>query len=118
MQLVISRGQAEQRGMFGGNKGVQFSLHYRLELTEEEHALVDRYRLTDHVLTRSQAKVDTVRDAIQGITETVGSVEILLNNEKAIKRACDSFYRLVLVAQSFGGEEIFELPLHENQAQD
>lgn len=118
MQLVISRGQADQRGMFGGHKGVQFSLYYRLELTAEEHALVDRYRLVDHVLTRSQAKIDTVRDAMQGVTEIVGSVEILLNNEKVVKRACDSFYRLVTVAQSFGGEEIVELPLHESHDRD
>lgn len=118
MQLVINRGQADQKGVFGGHKGVQFSLDYRLLLTAEELALVDRYRLTDHVLTRSQAKIDTVRDALQGVTETVGSVEILLNNERVVKKACNSFYQLLLVARSFGGEEIIEFPLDGEQIDD
>lgn len=117
MHLVINRSQADQKGMFGGHKGVQFSLYYRLVLTAEEQALVDRYRLADHILTRSQTKIDTVRDALQGVTEAVGSVEILLNNERVVKRACNSFYRLVLVARSFGGEEIIKLPLDEDQTE-
>jgi len=118
VHLVIKRGQTDQKGVFGGHKGVQFSLYYRLVLTPDEQALVDRYRLADHILSRSQAKIDTVREAVQGITEAVGSVEVLLNNEAVIRRACNSFYRLVQVARSFGGEEIVKLPLDDGQAQD
>ena len=50
MQLVIRRSQADVKEVFGGHKGVQFSLYYRLVLTPEEDALVQRYQLNIHAL--------------------------------------------------------------------
>jgi type II secretory pathway component PulJ len=114
MHLVIKRNQADMKGVFGGHKGVQFSLYYRLVLTPEEEQLVSRYRLDNHVLTRSAVKVDTVRQATQGIQESMESVDVLLNNEDVIKSACDQFCKLMAVARSFGGEEIVNLPLDAN----
>jgi hypothetical protein len=111
MHLLIKRDQADMKGVFGGHKGVQFSLYYRLVLTPEEEQLVGRYKLDNHVLTRSPAKIDTVRQATQGISQSVESVEVLLNNEEVIKRACDQFCTLIAVARSFGGEEMVKLPL-------
>lgn len=114
MELVIRRTQADVKGVFGGNKGVSFNLHYRLVLTAEEAALVQRYRLDMHVLSRSGNGVaETVGDVIRGVNQSVGSVDILLNNEAIAKRACDSFYKLIMVAQSFGGEEVVKFPLQD-----
>jgi hypothetical protein len=112
MKLVIKRSQADVKGMLGGHKGVQFNLHYRLVLDQAEAAVVDRYKLSFHVLSRSNAGVTrTVADAMGGITQSVQSVEVLLNNERVIKEACDEFYTLLRVAQSFGGEEVVDFPL-------
>jgi hypothetical protein len=112
MQLVIRRTQADAKGVFGGHKGVNFNLFYRLVLTPEETSVVQRYKLDMHVLSRSGAgTTETVGEAIRGVNQTVQSVDVLLNNEDIAKRACDSFYKLLLVAQSFGGEDVVEFPL-------
>lgn len=112
MELVIRRSQADVKGAFGGNKGVAFNLYYRLVLTPEEAALVQKYRLDTHVLSRSGNGVsETVGQVIRGVNQSVQSVDILLGNEATVKRACDSFYKLVLVARSFGGEEVVKFPL-------
>jgi hypothetical protein len=112
MQLVIKRTQADVKGMLGGNKGVQFNLYYRLLLAPEEASLVQRYKLDTHVLSQSGAgAVETVGDLIRGVSQSVRTVEILLRNEEVAKRACNSFYSLILVAKSFGGEEVVDFPL-------
>jgi hypothetical protein len=104
--------------MFGGNKGVQFNLFYRLVLTPEETSLVERYKLGYHVLSTSGAGVrETVNEVLRGVNQSVQSVDVLLGNEEVIKRACNSFYSLILVARSFGGEEIVTFPLGSNAAE-
>jgi hypothetical protein len=114
MQLVIRRGQVDAKGVFGGHKGVNFNLFYRLVLSPEETAVVQRYKLDMHVLSRSGSGLpETVGDAMRGVNQTVQSVDVLLNNEKIAKTACDSFYKLLVVAQSFGGEEVVDFPLVE-----
>src|SRR5689334_8361568 len=111
MQLVIKRTQADVKGMFGGNKGVQFNLYYRLVLTQDESAIVQRYRLETHVLSTSGAGLpETVGDLLRGVNQSVQTVEVLLRNEEVAKRACNSFYTLVQVAKSFGGEEVVNFP--------
>jgi len=114
MQLVIRRTQADMKGVFGGHKGVQFNLYYRLVLTPDEAALVQKYKLDMHVLSKSgSGLVETVADAIRGVNQSIQSVDILLGNEATAKRSCDAFYKLILVARSFGGEEVVEFPLRD-----
>jgi hypothetical protein len=114
VQLVIKRTQADVKSMFGSNKGVQFNLHYRLVLTADEAALVQRYKLESHILSKNGAgAVETVGDLIRGVGQSVQTVEVLLRNEEVAKRACDSFYSLILVAKSFGGEEVVDFPLRD-----
>jgi hypothetical protein len=112
MQLVIKRTQADMKGMFGGNKGVQFNLHYKLSLAPEEASVVERYKLGLHVLSTSGSGLpETVNDVLRGVNQSVQSVPVLLRNEEVIKRACNSFYTLIEVAKSFGGEEVVNFPL-------
>ncbi len=114
MKLVIKRTQADMKGVFGGNKGVQFNLHYRLMLTPEEASVVERYKLGYHVLSTSGAGVnETVNDVVRGVSQSVNSVPVLLRNEDVIKSACNSFYTLLEVAKSFGGEETIHFPLKD-----
>jgi hypothetical protein len=45
---------------------------------------------------------------MQGVTEEVKDITILLNNEKIIKDACKNFKNLLQVMATFGGEEVID----------
>jgi len=114
MKLVIKRDQQVQKGIFGGHKGMTFILSYRVELSPEEKALVEKYKVEDYTLTYTtsrdgtQLPKDTVRGLMQGEREVVKDITILLNNEEIIKGACKNFKNLLEVMATFGGEEVIE----------
>ena len=114
MKLIIKRDQQAQKGIFGGQKGMTFLLSYRVELSPEEEALVEKYKVEDYVLTyttnRDGTKLpkDTVRRLMQGESESVKDITILLNNEEIIKNACKNFKTLLEVMATFGGEEVIK----------
>jgi hypothetical protein len=114
MKLIIRRDQAEKKGVFGGHKGIRFILSCRVELTEKEKELIDRYKAEYHVLTwRDDGSGGQIPDLsigtlVEGITEEIDNVATLLNNEEVIKEACKNFKTLLEVMASFGGEEVVE----------
>lgn len=116
MKLIINRSQADKKGMLGGHKGVEFTLSYRLELTADEQALVDRYKLHFYPLTWTTGPSgerqpgDTIATMVQGSRQTVTDVTTLLGNEEVIKDACDKLPPLFQVVRSFGGDEVIEYP--------
>lgn len=115
MKLVIKRSQQDVKGLLGGNKGVEFTLYYRLDLTSEELELVQRYRLSEYALTWKRFRDDripddTIANMIAGRSQTVSGVTILVQNEKVIKDACDHLPVLFDVIRSFGGEEVIDYP--------
>ncbi len=115
MRLIINRSQAAMRGMFGGHKGVQFTLSYRLELTAEEQELVRQYKLEHYPLTWStqsgqRMPDDTIANMVLGRSQTITDVTTLIGNERVIKDACDALPPLFEVARSFGGDEVVEYP--------
>ncbi len=62
MKLIIKRDQKEQKGIFGGYKGMTFLLSSRVELTPDEQALIAKYKAEDHTLTyttSSNRRADT-----------------------------------------------------------
>jgi hypothetical protein len=110
MKLEIKRNQAEIKGMFGGHKGVEFSLSMKLVLTPEETAMVEQYSLWGYALwTRGQLPV-TVRTLVQGDHQTLSDVERLLRSERIAKESLDSLPVLFEVIKSFGGVEVVEYP--------
>ena len=114
MKLTIRRDQSAKKGLFGGHKGMNFSLFCRVEISQEERELIDKYKVQDHVLTwreyeGRQIPGLTVQDLVQGKTTEIGDVATLLNNEEVIKDACQNFKNLLIVMASFGGEEVIEI---------
>jgi hypothetical protein len=114
VKLIIRRSQSAKKGLFGGHKGMTFSLYCRVEISPDEQELVNKYQVHDHVLTwrnsdGRQIPGLTVQDLVQGKTTDVEDVATLLNNEEVIKSACQDFKNLLLVMASFGGEEILEI---------
>ena len=45
---------------------------------------------------------------MQGVTQELSDITILLENEQVIKNACAGFKQLLTVMATFGGEEVFE----------
>jgi hypothetical protein len=114
MKLFIKRDQKAQTGILGGHKGMTFLLSYRIELTPEEKALVDKYKAENHPLTfgrdreGKQIPKDTVSSLMRGGTDEVKDITVLLNNEEILKDACKNFKILLNVMATFGGEEIVD----------
>lgn len=114
MKLTIRRDQSAKKGLFGGHKGMNFSLFCRVKISQEEQKLIDKYKVHEHVLTwreydGRQVPGLTIQDLVQGKTTEIGDVATLLNNEEVIKGACQDFKNLLAVMTSFGGEEIIEI---------
>ena len=115
VQLVIKREQAPVKSLLGGHKGVEFTLVYRLLLTDEECELADQYKLGDYPVTwknlpSGQVADDTLRDMVAGRSQTLTDVTTLVGNERAIKDACDSLPKLFEIVRTFGGQEVIDYP--------
>jgi len=83
-------------------------------LTPEEQELITRYKAEHHPLTyrteadSRQVPKDTISSLMQGVTEEIKGITVLLNNESIIKEACKDFKTLLTVMATFGGEEVVE----------
>lgn len=92
---------------------MKFLLSCRVELSPEEEALVEKYKVENYTLTYTTSRDGiqlpyTVRSFMQGVNEEVKDITILLNNEDIIKDACKNFKTLLEVMATFGGEEVIE----------
>jgi hypothetical protein len=113
MKLKIRRDQAAKTGVFGGHKGMRFSLSCRVEISPQEQELIEKYKVHDHALTwretdRGKIPGVTVRNLVSGYNVELDDVATLLNNEDVIKEACKDFKNLLMVMATFGGEEVIE----------
>lgn len=118
MELKIRREQEQKKGFLGGNKGIEFKLRCKVELTPEENALVEKAKVGDYVLTTYTLFEDrkgdyetelTVNDLVHGMTSTVTDVQKLLGLEEEVKNGCQNLKSLLQVISSFGGEEVIEI---------
>ena len=119
MKLIIKRNQADQKGLFGGHKGVNFSLLGRAELNSDERAMIERYKVGEYVLaeyslhqkgsTEPMQFSISVNDIVNGKTVQTGSVATLRDLEETIKTGCKNLKSLLELMSTFGGEEIFEI---------
>ena len=117
MKLIIRRNQADVKGLFGGHKGVRFSLYTKAEITNEEKALIDRYKADDYVLASykrsyKNAPIEfdlSVNNLINGKTIEIDNIQTLLDLEEEIKNGCRNLKNLLLVMSTFGGEETIEV---------
>ena len=118
MKLRIKRNQADVKGLFGGHKGVRFSLYGKCEVNEAEKAVIAKYKVGDYVLSRYQIKPKsgepldfkiTVNGIISGETVETDDIETLLELESSMKSGCRNMLQLLAVMGTFGGEEVIEI---------
>lgn len=119
MRLILTKKQNQKHGLLGGNRGVWFSLHARVDLTPEEQSLVDTYRMGGHTLAvYTHPKFLSEDEVIVKLTPSMlidgyetpatTSVTRLWELEDNIKDACGIFKKFLVLMESFGGEEIIE----------
>lgn len=114
MKVYIKKGQDEKKGLFGGHKGMKFSLSCRIELTSSESALIEKYRVWEYSVLSFKDKrgnniVWNIKDLAKvGNSIVCDGVQELLQQENEIKVACKSLKTLLDVMASFGGEEVIE----------
>jgi predicted GIY-YIG superfamily endonuclease len=110
MKLIMKRDQRDEKGVFGGDKGVTFILTCRVELDPMEQELVSKYKTYDQVLIHKgseQISELTITKLINGVTEEFSDMGTMIKNEEVIKKACESFKNRLLVMATFG-EQVIE----------
>lgn len=117
MKLTIRRNQADVKGFFGGHKGVLFSVYSKADITAEEKALVERYKVGDWVLASRTFTIGKdehtynlkVSRLLEGNTETMKDLADLQKWEEDIKESCKTLKNALLVMATFGGEQVIEI---------
>lgn len=113
MQLVISRNQGS--GMLGG---VKFEINAKVELTQTEAEITKKYKADKEILLKNEIKIPFTGKSID-LAITIGSltagqkfkcsdISEIIECEKNIKEACESFKAYIEVMNSFGGQEVIE----------
>jgi hypothetical protein len=110
MKLFITRDQAA--GLLGG---VRFELRARIELTQEEAELVNKYKANKEVLLQKEIKIPFTTKAVLLDIKIGGLMEgqtfkckDILEYEKNVKEASETFKNYLEVMKNFGGEEVIE----------
>ena len=117
MILTITKNQ--NKGMMGG---VSFEVRAKVQLTEEERNLVEHYKLRNEILFQKHLvnlwgkpteKSSTVRVAelVDGATYKCKDLNEVMGYTESVKEACEALKTYLLLARSFGGEEVYEFEL-------
>ena len=113
MKLMITRDQA--KGMFGG---VKFQMDAKVELTSDEAAVIKKYKADKEVLISKEVKIPftgkainlaiTIDSLVAGQTFKCSDIAEILESEKSVKEACESFKNYIVVMNNFGGQETIQ----------
>jgi hypothetical protein len=103
MQLVIKRRFEPDHKLSSGSSWPYVS-EIKLDLTKEERALIERFKLGDHVLSRKQHGMTQLKDVIRGTSERTPSLDVLIGNENVLRSACAELPAMLDFCRSFGSE--------------
>lgn len=117
MKLTVRRNQSDVKGFLGGHKGVRFSLTGQVAVSDEDRALIDRYKVGEYILAEYEGHIGketltfhvSVNNLINGKSVETDSIKTLLELEEKLKEGCANLKNLLVVMASFGGEETFEI---------
>lgn len=111
MKLLLTRDQGS--GLLGA---VKFKLRAQVKLTKREAGLVRKYRAGREVLLQRQIKIPFTSKLIRldiGIAELINGqvfqckdIADILEYERNVKEACETFRNYLQVMSTFGGEEV------------
>lgn len=128
MELLLTRSQRT------GLRAMVFVLNLRARLTDEEQANVQKYRLGKDILyqkesmktdmveggwirqlftlltAKARGHVFTANDLVKGRSIECKDIVEMIDTENQIRLAADTFYKILLICQSFDGEEVLSYP--------
>jgi hypothetical protein len=114
MKLLLTKNQS--KGIMGK---VSFEVKAQVELVNEEKKLIEHYSLGNEILFQRKMTniwgqptdhlIDVrVRDLIAGLSYKCKSLDEMISYSECLKTACETLKRYLVIANSFGGKEIFE----------
>lgn len=115
MKLHIKRDQKQEKGLFGGNKGVNFSLYCKVNFGPEESQLIEKYKLGDQLVAEYRIRgIDTpfnltVSMLSSGFSNELKQLGELQELENQIEESCKKLKTYLEVASTFGGERVVEI---------
>lgn len=118
MKLTIRKNQAQMKGIFGNNKGALFELYGKCQITDAEKALIEKYKIEDHILAsynrpqkgEQPREVNiTVGNMLNGRTISAENISMLLDLQNEMKAGCMALKGLLVEMATFGGEEIVDI---------
>jgi len=117
MKLSITRSQSK-----GFTGGVSFEVRVKLMPTAEEAQLISHYKLANEVVTISNTKSAwsgllkevKIRDVVDGTTFKAKDLEQVMNYTHTVVAVAENLMQYLDVARKFGGEEIVEIHLPED----
>ena len=112
MKLKVTRNQVDMKGLFGGHKGVRFSITAKVELSDEEKQLIAHYKMGDQVVADWEPAQDnktfeapiTIQSLLSGRTIESESLSKLQGLEEQIIEGCKTIKGYLEIARSFGSE--------------
>ena len=107
MKLYLMKDQAK-KGML--KKSIKFAIRARVELTDEEQELVQRYKQFDFNIVDFGKESISLQSLMNGQTLEQESIDLMIKLERILKEACEKFSLYLQVMKEFGGEEVFEFP--------
>jgi hypothetical protein len=103
MELIIKRRFEPDHTLSSGSSWPYVS-EIKLDLTDEERELIDRFKLSDHVLSQKQYSMTQLKDVIDGHLERTPSLDVLIGNENVLRTACAALPAMLDFCRSFGSE--------------
>ncbi len=103
MKLVIKRRFEPDHKLSSGTSWPYVS-EIKLDLTDEERELIDRFKLGDHVLSQKQYSMIQLKNVISGTQERTPSLDVLIGNEEVLRTACAALPAMLDFCRSFGSE--------------
>jgi hypothetical protein len=89
-----------------GSSGV---VNYRLDLTNEEHQVVERFDLGRTAVPAGRGSA-TLGDLISGVTYEDNSTSMLLYRDNGLFEKCDEIWTLLDYCRSFEEEAVIQYP--------
>lgn len=117
MKLEIWRDQSDVKGLFGGHKGVSFKLITRVQVSDAEKRLIEKYKVGDDTLVSYELPgrremlnfTISINQMLAGYTVNTMDIATLMDVEEAIKSKCRNLKNWLGVMATFGGYEVVEI---------